>query len=701
MKRLVNYVLLSAIALAGTVAFSACSSTEDSPESTTAEGLNPGYNAETNEVPVDFVLNVANGTAPVTRQGGDAVQTGANTFRGMEGVKLFSYKDLNDPWVKRYTEVTKYYDMDRLLDQGAINDENSKRVLNMSIPVGSNAMLFFGKAPSPTTDEEKNRYGWIDYDITFDENVNQIETHFRLQKRQTDELKTKLELTESLAAAILTELLDTKVRKTVNGVIDENQTYSWADAGADYDNPNYDQTELENSMGEMYSKITHISSNELRAGSSEALCQLASDIKATLEVVNAATPTGDLETTARNLALAVRTKWNIYFNIPETSPSVRFMPIEEFSGYLGSKYTTEMQQITDVELKNFPQCYGLPAGVSLLTWNTTEKKFEYKNVANSLMEEGLLVKEKITYPAELTYYCNSGIRATSTAKKFSEYPNGVTNWLNNDSWTGWNDAKVTSSTMAVAMRQNVNYGVAMLKTNVKYVDGVTAFNDNRHAFIPEENDKVIAKANLNLKLKGLLIGGQPSEVGWDFTRRIPMNSAGTAEDPSAACSFDHIIYDNMMAGSALPLSVPTANDNYTLVFDNYNSTPVGGNQDAVFVALELVNEGDPFWGKTNLINTGSTFYLLGKLDPTTVEMDDSKWDANYQTPPIGADGQSTKIKRVFIQDFLTEAIFRIGQNSLKSAYVTVPDLRATQMSFGLSVDIQWRPGLVFDTTIGQ
>jgi hypothetical protein len=65
-------------------------------------------------------------------------------------------------------------------------------------------------------------------------------------------------------------------------------------------------------------------------------------------------------------------------------------------------------------------------------------------------------------------------------------------------------------------------------------------------------------------------------------------------------------------------------------------------------------------------------------------------------PPYDGSGQSTKTKRVFIQDYLTSATFKIGQNSLKNAYTTIPDLRASQISLGLSVDLQWRPGLNFN-----
>ena len=54
------------------------------------------------------------------------------------------------------------------------------------------------------------------------------------------------------------------------------------------------------------------------------------------------------------------------------------------------------------------------------------------------------------------------------------------------------------------------------------------------------------------------------------------------------------------------------------------------------------------------------------------------------------------VARVFIQDYKTKAKFTITADALKNAYNTVPDLRATMVTFGLSVDLTWEPGLEFE-----
>ena len=65
-------------------------------------------------------------------------------------------------------------------------------------------------------------------------------------------------------------------------------------------------------------------------------------------------------------------------------------------------------------------------------------------------------------------------------------------------------------------------------------------------------------------------------------------------------------------------------------------------------------------------------------------------------PPFNADGSRSNITRVFIQDFVTSATFNFGEHSLASAYLTVPDLRASSLTLGLSVDLNWQNGLVYD-----
>jgi len=75
------------------------------------------------------------------------------------------------------------------------------------------------------------------------------------------------------------------------------------------------------------------------------------------------------------------------------------------------------------------------------------------------------------------------------------------------------------------------------------------------------------------------------------------------------------------------------------------------------------------------------------------------WPTKYALPPYDTNGSTLQVRRVFIQDFVTTASFVIGENSLKSALVSVPDLRASHLSLGLSVDLSWSDGLNFENVV--
>ena len=264
------------------------------------------------------------------------------------------------------------------------------------------------------------------------------------------------------------------------------------------------------------------------------------------------------------------------------------------------------------------------------------------------------------------------------------------------------------------MKYDINYGTALMASKVKY--GVATLKDNNRAVQAElrgvnlsdpsqaaaftEEDKDIAVNGTSFLFTGVIIGGQSQNVGWDF---LPL---ATGTTPAYTYGF---IYDKAIptASQAIPAydaagaaSVPT----YTMVFDNFKASGMedgiwtAATQDKVYVALEFKNNtGVDFYGNHNLIRDGGYFYLIAELDPETVA--DPTWPSNYILPPYNADGTSNQVKRVYMQDFLTDVTFTLGVNSLKHAYLTVPDLRSGSMTLGLSVDVNWSTGLVFDDVI--
>jgi len=154
-----------------------------------------------------------------------------------------------------------------------------------------------------------------------------------------------------------------------------------------------------------------------------------------------------------------------------------------------------------------------------------------------------------------------------------------------------------------------------------------------------------------------------------------------------------------------------------LTWDNYDSSISGNNatQSPVYIALEFFNDYKDFWGNANLVRKGGTFYIIGKIDPSVSYVAAANGDPevggvsntlnltradNYALPPYDPEsGATIQAPRVFIQDYVTNVDFIIGAESLKHAYITVPDLRSSQISLGLSVDVHWETGLDFRSIV--
>ena len=114
------------------------------------------------------------------------------------------------------------------------------------------------------------------------------------------------------------------------------------------------------------------------------------------------------------------------------------------------------------------------------------------------------------------------------------------------------------------------------------------------------------------------------------------------------------------------------------------ATPLGASQD-VYVAIELLNNSNQdFIGAQGLVPAGSKFYLVGKLESNKADTQESSETVNPG-------------KRVFYPDYTTTA--RLTITDLKKAYNTIPDLRTPALELGLSVDLSWQNGKVYDITL--
>ena len=698
MKKNFIYALMSAIALTGVVGFSSCSSNEESAE------VNPSYDPATGLVKSQFVLNIAS-NAKSTRSAGTTVQAGGENFRGIDNTLLFAFKTSGKGFVDATfaaADAANRYDLGTVAAANSLDNDgsNSHRILELAMPTGTDAMLFYGKAIKASTADD-NEIGKVTYAVTGKQaKGGSTPFHFDLNTR-VGANSTRYEHTAQVLAAIMTKIINVTGSYTVvkanypswTGNDGDVLTSTWKDLNPTTQNRAL--SPLEEILYKAFKTLTTYGANELRGGSSNAIHTTVKDLySVTIKVANA-TPTSPYEELAKHLAQQINTQIKNYFTDGETEAVIGFKGADVIKNAMGASWNNDWNDVVTTELSNFPiTTFNIPEGAAQLEYTGSTNVFSHKHPGASLLDKSTSTDPSAyMFPAELMYYCNSGVRTSNKEKtSASGYPNGVANWDDNTKWdSDWTGTSVTSSTRATAMTKNVNYGVAMMKTTVQIKEGVTELEDNRAALNSGESNKSFAPANIDFSWTGVIVGGQPASVDWEF---LPTTT-----------DFNKLVFDNRVTGSTTGTSVPkTAGSasapNYTILFDNYTT---GATQNKVRVALEFVNNGDDFWGRDNLIRKGQTFYLVAELDPAGKTL---TWDTHYQIPPLDTDGTSTKAVRAFIQDYMTTVNFKLvadpstHTSSLQNAYVTIPDLRSSQLSFGLSVDLDWRAGIEFDADLG-
>ena len=708
MKQVLNFALIVAIALTGATMFTGCSSGDEAVVEN-----NPNYNAVTNEVTAQFVLNVSSATGNTTRQSADVVQKNAN-FRGLKDAKLIGLSTGHSSYLAPYNgeattdpsyAVKKTYDLGTLyaansVDNAGTNnrDNSSRRVLQLVLPMQTDAMLVYARAIPTGTDEENGK-------VTMNVTANPENTTFSLASR-LGEKSDAYQQTLDMSAAIINRVMSVSLNPTTGPWGKEGETHtseaalpaiSWKGLGDDLSGGSL--VALEELLAIAYNEMTTLGTGEYRAGYAKAVKKMMFDLLQTANTVYGATATSDREFNAQRLAFEIRSRIEKYFGNLSAESTTGFHNIgsigtnNEIANSLKeggvvvdqADFTSKFGKVTDELLETFPSSFGLPEGVAQLTVSDADV-FSYKTTNNSLLN-GTINASNYMYPSELMYFDNSALRVNDAEKDVNGYPNGYSNW-NTDAWTGWTTGPVVASTRSVAVKNNINYGVAMLKSSVGLTG--TEFQDNRAAVVGgSATNQVLSNTDVEkFTLTGILVGGQINQLGWDYL----------AKTPGTAANWNYVIYDNQIPNSGI---IPTVvgKENYTLVFDNYNSTLAANAQSDVYVALEFVNNSEKaFYGKGNIVPVGGTFYLVAKLTKGTNTI--TSWDHTYAIPPYDGSGASTKATRIFVQDFMTTATFKIGNTSLQNAFVTMPDLRSTQSSLGLSVNLDWQTGLSFETSLG-
>jgi hypothetical protein len=739
MKKNFKYAMLGAIALTGAMGFTACSTDDDVVKEENKSKDSPGKN----EVTTQFVFNVSNGNDATTRQSAAATQAlSTNQFRGIEDSYILCAKNAagDGKYLTAAATVDKAISMARVAAAGTLDNNKSRRVLEMSLPLNTNTMLFYGRAiKGEDTHAAHNTYGHLD-DYTVDADLSTV--NFQLAKRlESATEKTKFQETQKLLAAVLSCVLNTNrgeaaVTATdapaegidpygfdVPATLKPNMTWSeYSELQSPVDNGTARQLEIK--LAKCYKELTTVQDAELRNASGYAVKEMIKNLWSIVNSVRCAEPTDQAEALAKYMAQRIHQELGNYFeasSVPTNGGSVTGVTIKSASTLINELGTdtywptatagtkpaatafSNISGYTSENLGQFPEQFDLPQGSTHIKFDNTAKTFYYvENYNSSAVGGNPFTVDDYYYPAELLYFGNSPLRVSDKEHVETDYPISVSLWNTETTanWpSDWSVGHVLSSTRSVAMKNDINYGTSLLKTTVSY--NVTSLKDNNKAIQERdygvtEDDKTINVDGTSFKLVGILVGDQWPKVGWNF---LPKTT-----DPGNANYRRGYVYDkNITNNGAIPAS-GTSEPNYTAVFDNYidmTSTDTQNKQPKVYIALELQNNsGEDFFGKDNLITKGSNFYLIGELDPTGKE--GPVLPAYHALPPYDQTqyGDDTRtVPRVFIQDHMTTANFKIGTNSLKYAYLTVPDLRSSSVTLGLSVDLEWSTGLDFGNVL--
>lgn len=547
MKKFRFFSFASAMLLASAAGMVSCSS--DSIEPTSGSG------ATGQVVKTQFAINIpyggnssTNQAKKVTRMTDEMTQQ-SNNFRGISDIVLLTFN--GDPSTAGNTKATSIIEIGTDANAYAHN-EHSKLYRDIEIPVGTNHMLFYGRATkkSDATDFQAGK-------IT-DKGDKKTEKTLANISHELTPINSRANFTTDTDAGKIIDALNA----IANAKVQNGEDYTWATTETETPRPTWLTENEKKFLAARYKEFI-----SLKAGSRTSVVEFIKNLKTAL--------------------------------VGETGEPA--IPAErKLTKEIYKQCETALNDIQDI---NFPGKYNLPDGVATLTWISGESRFAYNAPETELFGTGNSIKyNKICYPAELSYFVNTTTMVSDKdMSNLNDFP-AYNDWTNptGANWTGKNfdEKAVENSTRTVGLKDPVQYSVAVLKSTVR-CDAATLEDNAKEAGSFDKNQQISVPTN-GFKVTGILIGGQPASVDWKY-------------EPKATESFANTIYDKEMNGSmAAKNEASASNANYTLVFDNKKSDA----QSPVYVTLELENNSDKaFYGKDGIILKGAKFYLVGQLNP--------------------------------------------------------------------------------------
>ncbi len=610
MKRFQLFSLASAMLLASAAGFTSCSSDSEDP-------LDGGSGVAGQVVKTQFYLNIPyagndeGGNARVSTRMSDKntqhTSDMAANFLGLANMEMFAFE--GTPGVTYNTSTRSIQIGDG--DETTTKDNWRRLYSDIAIPVGTKNFILYARASkkNKTTNSDKSNFeaGFLS---------NPYENFTDEVKPKLDDLNFKLlEIHKTTDFNSQGQSILEQLNKIARTSVTDGTSPKWAtiDQSSDYTPDERDALKI------LYNKFTN-----LTAGSATSVKCLIKDLKEAIEN----------QGFTNSMATAIK-------------------------GNCESALTA----LADCK---FPRNLDLPDGVAKVKCDKSTNTFTYEEItpATGSSTNQLIDYRTVTYPSELAYFVSSPVRTSPNEKNaINELP-AYEDWLaGKEAWTDFRDI-VLNNTSFVALKNPVQYGVACLESNVKCSSTTLKDNASNTKF-GYKADNTITIPEGGFKITGVLIGGQPKGVAWDFK-------------PASGAKFNYTIYDKNM-NTGFVANASKTKSNYTLVLDNKEANAT--RQSNVYVTIELENDAADFYGAEGLIPKGSKFYLVGLLDLT-----------KNKTNPSGK-----LIDHVFVKDHTTVANFTI--KDLKKAYNCIPDLRTSKINVGLAVDLTWQEGITFDVNL--
>lgn len=520
MKKMKRFAYVGAIALLSLLGFSACSSGDDAVAET-----NPDYNAVDNTVKAQLAISLSSNTGNTMRMANDIVQGQSEpVFRGMQDMHLIAFSN----WVAKSA-----VDADAAGNIKAFNDKvinlgsmdafdktnlNAKVYRDLSIPVGTKAFMFYGRAKRADNDNFKN--GVINAPTDYTAPVKDFV--FSLQPIQPD------------------------IYETTDGTVTtQHGLNERASALIDYVK-NIRATAVTNATVHAY-----LNAFQPTAGSSASIQFAVQDL---WDAIRGIAGADDDITAVRN---AITTQNTVTMATIDDANKVTLM---------------------EAKLIGYPENISLPDGAAAIDWEDPDNPKAIVGGHNGSVNVQPL--NTYVYPAELMYRANTTIGVSPIDKVSDTYQ--ATQWTDitgNNTYYTW-DSEVLANTRSIALKEQIQYAVARLDLQVKAAASTLKDYAGNDISVPSEGFPISAVLIGHQRNVNFQFGAIPSSTVYTIYDKV-MTETMAAKAEVAVGTNKTLVLQTNNADETAPLNsvnvcVEFTNNSGRAFVSKHGIVPAGG-----------------------------------------------------------------------------------------------------------------------------